>query len=404
MSAEKEIIEEQGLYEESVVTEADQTEEVYEVEGQEGEGVEHSGLESEQGYEYSQDDLSGNHNGEPRKKSAALKGFVAAALFGVIGIGGYGALTLFGSNQPVHAASGSASLGMPVPSASISHADMSIASSDVDRVAALMNSAPTGAGSESNAASGPVSVDSLLAGATESILTVSNSTVDSDSITGMIETMVDQMDNVSIRLNTLESRLDKSDHRLNEMEQNLQAELTQLQVQIKTLTDRLDGGSRASGRVSANVVVPQDGMHLVKSGDTLASISRSYGVSVNDLVSLNGITNPSFLPIGLQIRVDGAELDSSQKARVARLTSGRLPAEASASSSVATTNGSKNAVSKNSTYYVAGMSRTSAVVVGADGNFVTVGVGDTLPGMGTVISIDMASNQVNASNGVIRAR
>ena len=43
--------------------------------------------------------------------------------------------------------------------------------------------------------------------------------------------------------------------------------------------------------------------YTVAKGDTLCSISRRYGVSVNDLVRINGITNPNLIVIGQKILI-----------------------------------------------------------------------------------------------------
>ncbi|MBT7995558.1 MAG: LysM peptidoglycan-binding domain-containing protein, partial [Bacteroidetes bacterium] len=42
--------------------------------------------------------------------------------------------------------------------------------------------------------------------------------------------------------------------------------------------------------------------HYIRSGDTLWAISRRYGVSIDRLCSLNGITRNSILKIGRPIR------------------------------------------------------------------------------------------------------
>ncbi len=55
-------------------------------------------------------------------------------------------------------------------------------------------------------------------------------------------------------------------------------------------------------------VVPGDGKtctHVVKLGETLYSIARYYGVSVNALAAANGISNPNFIYSGQQLRIPG---------------------------------------------------------------------------------------------------
>ena len=44
-------------------------------------------------------------------------------------------------------------------------------------------------------------------------------------------------------------------------------------------------------------------MYTVQRGDTLYSIARRHGVSVWDIVSANGITNPNLIYPGQQLRI-----------------------------------------------------------------------------------------------------
>jgi LysM repeat protein len=47
------------------------------------------------------------------------------------------------------------------------------------------------------------------------------------------------------------------------------------------------------------------GVHIVRSGDTLGSIAVTYGTSVNRLVEINAITNANRISIGQRIRIPG---------------------------------------------------------------------------------------------------
>ena len=49
--------------------------------------------------------------------------------------------------------------------------------------------------------------------------------------------------------------------------------------------------------------VLQNNYYTVKKGDTLSAIARKYGVTVNYLVNLNGISNPNLIYVGQIIRV-----------------------------------------------------------------------------------------------------
>jgi LysM repeat protein len=42
-------------------------------------------------------------------------------------------------------------------------------------------------------------------------------------------------------------------------------------------------------KVKIKSVIPAEGYHLVKDGETLYSISKKYGLSVDDLVKLNNM-------------------------------------------------------------------------------------------------------------------
>jgi len=54
------------------------------------------------------------------------------------------------------------------------------------------------------------------------------------------------------------------------------------------------------------------GTYRVQPGDTLTSISRDTGVSVERLASLNGITNPSMIRVGQQLRLGADAPTASQ--------------------------------------------------------------------------------------------
>ena len=43
--------------------------------------------------------------------------------------------------------------------------------------------------------------------------------------------------------------------------------------------------------------------HIIKSGESLYLVSKKYGVSVNDLLKLNGLSKNSILSIGQKIRI-----------------------------------------------------------------------------------------------------
>ena len=49
--------------------------------------------------------------------------------------------------------------------------------------------------------------------------------------------------------------------------------------------------------------VPKYQVHVVQSGESLSIIAEHYGVTVEDLVSINNITNPDLIVIGQEILI-----------------------------------------------------------------------------------------------------
>ena len=49
------------------------------------------------------------------------------------------------------------------------------------------------------------------------------------------------------------------------------------------------------------------GTHVLRSGETLYSVARQYGVRVADLQELNDIDNPGRLCVGQRLRIPGKE-------------------------------------------------------------------------------------------------
>lgn len=77
-------------------------------------------------------------------------------------------------------------------------------------------------------------------------------------------------------------------------------ELNELKEEVDNLNKNLDELTKeelvsVSGGVSESV-------YIVRSGDTLASISQKLGVPMSTLAALNGITNPDKIYIGQKLR------------------------------------------------------------------------------------------------------
>jgi LysM repeat protein len=47
--------------------------------------------------------------------------------------------------------------------------------------------------------------------------------------------------------------------------------------------------------------------YTVKSGDTLGRIARQHDVSVSDLASTNGISNPNLIFVGQKLEIPGSD-------------------------------------------------------------------------------------------------
>lgn len=52
-------------------------------------------------------------------------------------------------------------------------------------------------------------------------------------------------------------------------------------------------------------------VYVVKSGDTLSKIASKYGVSISDLIKINGISNPNNISIGQKIKISTTSSNSS---------------------------------------------------------------------------------------------
>ncbi len=48
--------------------------------------------------------------------------------------------------------------------------------------------------------------------------------------------------------------------------------------------------------------------YVVKPGDTLNKIAKSFGVSSSDLMALNGITNPDHIEVGQELKIPPPKL------------------------------------------------------------------------------------------------
>jgi murein DD-endopeptidase MepM/ murein hydrolase activator NlpD len=64
--------------------------------------------------------------------------------------------------------------------------------------------------------------------------------------------------------------------------------------------------------VSAALAVAEDTVHIIQRGETIYSLARTYGVNSQDILNLNGITDPKKIQAGQRIRIPGAAAAPTQ--------------------------------------------------------------------------------------------
>ena len=62
------------------------------------------------------------------------------------------------------------------------------------------------------------------------------------------------------------------------------------------------------------------GKYIVKQGDTLSGIAEANGVSVDDLVKWNGISDPNLINIGQEIKLSGDTIGSNAPTKPSSFT------------------------------------------------------------------------------------
>lgn len=60
-------------------------------------------------------------------------------------------------------------------------------------------------------------------------------------------------------------------------------------------------------------ITPEPFVYVVEPGDHLVNIADLYGVSVQDIMDLNGITNPNRLSVGQQLLIPGYGVQPTPK-------------------------------------------------------------------------------------------
>ena len=65
-----------------------------------------------------------------------------------------------------------------------------------------------------------------------------------------------------------------------------------------------------AGRAGAQDAQPEGQVYIVQPGDTLSRIAARFGVTTDDLIAGNGITDPDNLVIGTRLIIPGPGTDS----------------------------------------------------------------------------------------------
>lgn len=129
-------------------------------------------------------------------------------------------------------------------------------------------------------------------------------------------------------------------------------------VSLAPVEDRSTQGQSASSQTSASSAAEQPaavaiplgdssaaGTYTVKPGDTLYRISVNHGVNVNELMRVNGITDPTKLAVGRTLTIPGGAAASAPAAHAAAAAPAAKPAASeqpkAASSSVKTIPGTQ---------------------------------------------------------------
>ncbi len=64
---------------------------------------------------------------------------------------------------------------------------------------------------------------------------------------------------------------------------------------------------------------PEYPIYVVQSGDTLSAIAQKFGVSIQDIISLNEIKDPNTIPVGTQLKIPGLQISGFLTTKVVRL-------------------------------------------------------------------------------------
>ncbi len=132
-----------------------------------------------------------------------------------------------------------------------------------------------------------------------------------DSITEL-NSLNQRLDRVETRLRNLERVLERVTETAGAAEE-LNESVSRLESEQRSILDHIDGLARKVeelGRERTRAPAepePATGTHTVKRGETLFSISRRYGMSVDELCRLNGIGRGAVIRPGQELTVNKGE-------------------------------------------------------------------------------------------------
>lgn len=115
-------------------------------------------------------------------------------------------------------------------------------------------------------------------------------------LTGRIQTLEMQMNQMSSDLNTLRSQFDS---RCAAIEQKSAADKQELAARLSGELDKLM--KQASASRPAAATGGRGIEHVVQSGETLYIISKAYGVSAKTIIDVNKIKDPDRLSVGQKL-------------------------------------------------------------------------------------------------------
>ena len=158
---------------------------------------------------------------------------------------------------------------------------------------------------------------------------------------------------------------------------------------------RVSGSASSSNSSSSSV-------YYVKSGDNLSSIAAKYGTSYQSLASTNGISNPNYLYVGQAIKVSGSASSSSSSSSVYYVKSGdNLSTIASKYGTSYQALASLNGISNPNYLYVGQAIKVHGSASSSSASSYTVRSGDTLSGIAYKYGVSYSN--LASKNGISNA-